>query len=197
MNKTQTKIIISACILCLVFAGIALASGSAEGAEHKSLFWEYFWKIINFIILLVIIPIALKFFGIDIKDFLKKRTALIEKTLAEAREAKELAQKALAETEKNLEDKDKAADAIIQEAKKAGKLEKERLIEEGESIKAKILEQAKINIELELKEAKENIKAEAAEIALELAEKKIKAKLGEKELERLLEESIKKIENKK
>ncbi len=197
MNKTRTKIIISVCILCLAFAGIALASGNAEGTEHKSLFWEYFWKIINFAILLVLVPIALKFFGIDIKEFLKKRTALIEKTLAEAREAKELAQKALAETEKNLADKDKTAEAIVQEAKKAGELEKARLIEEGESIKAKILEQAKINIEMELKEAKATIKKEAAEIALELAEKKIKNKLGEKEAARLLEESIKKIESKK
>lgn len=194
MKKTQTKIILI-CILCLVFAGIALASGNAEGAEHKSLFWEYFWKIINFAILIA--ALAYLIIKTDVKGFLKKRTALIEKTLQESREAKELAQKALAETEKRLETKDKETDEIIASAKKAGETEKTKLIEEGEKIKAKILEQAKTNIEFELKEAKAAIKAEAVEIALKLAEKKIKDKLGEKELKQLLEESINKIEGKK
>lgn len=178
-----------------MFAGIALASGNAEGAEHKSLFWEYFWKIINFAILIA--ALAYLIIKTDVKGFLKKRTALIEKTLQEAREAKELAQKSLAETEKRLVTKDKETDEIIASAKKAGETEKAKLIEEGEKIKAKILEQAKTNIEFELKEAKAAIKAEAVEIALKLAEKKIKDKLGEKELKQLLEESINKIEGKK
>ena len=42
----------------------------------------------------------------DIKGFFKKRTELIEQSLREAREAKELAQKALAEVEERLKVKD-------------------------------------------------------------------------------------------
>ena len=46
---------------------------------------------------------------------------------------------------------------------------------------------------MKLKHAKEAIKAEAVEIAMELAEKKLKEKLTKKEQERLLEESLMKI----
>src|SRR4030043_434981 len=53
--------------------------------------------------------------------------------------------------------------------------------------------QAKANIAFELKYAKEAIKAEAAEIAIEMAEKKLKEKLTTEEQEKLLEESIAKI----
>ena len=42
----------------------------------------------------------------DLKGFFKKRTELIEQSLREAREAKELAQKALAEVEERLKTKD-------------------------------------------------------------------------------------------
>ena len=61
-------------------------------------------------------------------------------------------------------------------------------------MKAKILEQAKTNIDYELREAKAAIKAEAVEIAMELAEKKIRDKIGKSEQDMLLEESLMKIE---
>jgi F-type H+-transporting ATPase subunit b len=77
--------------------------------------------------------------------------------------------------------------------KRSGETERENLIQQGDKLKEKILEQAKANIAFELKHAKEAIKAEAAEIAIELAEKKLKEKLTTEEQEKLLEESIVKI----
>jgi F-type H+-transporting ATPase subunit b len=58
------------------------------------------------------------------------------------------------------------------------------------------LEQAKTNIDFEVKQAKEMIKKEAVEIAMELAEKKLKEKLTKEEQLKLLEESVAKIEGK-
>lgn len=75
----------------------------------------------------------------------------------------------------------------------AGERERDRFIEEGDRLREKILKQAKTNIDYELKSAKEAIKAEAVEIAMELAEKKLKEKLTKEEQERLLEESLTKI----
>jgi F-type H+-transporting ATPase subunit b len=132
----------------------------------------------------------------DLKGFFKKRTELIEQSLREAREAKELAQKALSEVEERLKVKDTEMEQIIAGAKKSGENEKARLIEEGDKLKARILEQAKTNIDYEVKRAKESIKEEAVEIAMELAEKKLKEKLSKDEQLKLLEESLAKIEGK-
>ena len=63
-------------------------------------------------------------------------------------------------------------------------------------MKEKILEQAKTNIDYELRQARDSIKAEAAGIALELAEKKLKDKLTKEEQIRLIEESLKRMESK-
>jgi len=175
------------CQLSAVFA----SSGEAEG---YSLFKDYLWKIIDFGILVFLLVVLLK--KVDIKGYLKGRTELIEKGLKDAKEAKELAQKALAEVEERLKVKNKELEEIIASARQSGEKEKTRLIEEGNKLKEKILEQAKTNIDFEVKKAKEAIKAEAVEIAMGLAEKKIKGMLTREEQTRLLEESIAKIEGK-
>lgn len=173
-------------------ASLVFAGGSEEGGAG-AVFKDYLWKVINFGILFFVLY---KFGKKPLQSYLKQRTELIEKTLKEAKEAKELAQKALAEVEERLKLKDKEIEEIVSSAKQSGVKEKARLIEEGEKMKQRILDQARANIEYELKVAKAAIKAEAVEIAMELAEKKLKDKIGKKEQEMLLEESLMKIEGK-
>lgn len=174
----------------LNFAFISLAFG-AEGAAHGVEWREWLWKILNFAILVFVL---VKFAGRPFKDFLKKRTELIEKTMKEVKEAKELAEKALAAVEERLRLKDREIEDILAQSQRSAKIEQDLLIHQGEQMKEKILEQAKSNIDYELRLAKEAIKAEAVEIAIELAEKKMKEKLKEDSQIGLIEESIKKIE---
>jgi len=184
------KVILTLVIFSLAFASYAFAVGAPEEGGHASILKEYIWKIINFAILVIIL---FKFGKKPLGDFLKKRTELIEKTLNEAREAKEAALKALREAEERVKTKDAEVKAILDAAKKSGELERDRIIEESAKLKEKILEQAKTNIDYELKHAKESIKAEAVELAMELAEKKLKEKLTKEEQEKLLDESLVKI----
>ena len=180
----------------LLFAAVAFASeGGGEEAESLGAILKgYIWPIINFLILIYVLVFFIK--KMDLKGFFKKRTELIEQTLREAREAKELAQKALAEVEERLKTKDSEIEHIIAAARQSGEKEKTRLIEEGDKLKARVLEQARTNIDYEVKRAKEAIKEEAVEIAMELAEKKLKEKLSKDEQLKLLEESLAKIEGK-
>ena len=182
-------IVFTLCILNLVFVVTAFAS--EEGAAtHTSLFKDYFWKVINFGILAFIL---FKFGRKPLQSFLKQRAELIEKTLKEAREAKETAEKALLKVEERLKTKDKEIEEILSASKRFGEEVRESLIQQSDKLREKILEQARVNIEYELKSAKEAIKAEAVEIAMGLAEKKIKEKLTKEEQQKLLEESLTKI----
>jgi F-type H+-transporting ATPase subunit b len=182
-------IVFTLCILNLVFVVTAFAS--EEGAAtHTSLFKDYFWKVFNFGILAFIL---FKYGRKPLQSFLKQRTELIEKTLKEAREAKEAAQKALKEVDERLKTKDKEIEEILSASKRFGEEARESLIQQSDKLREKILEQARVNIEYELKSAKEAIKAEAVEIAMGLAEKKIKEKLTKEEQQKLLEESLTKI----
>jgi F-type H+-transporting ATPase subunit b len=181
------RIIFPLIIFSIAFASYAFAAGASEEGGHASLLKEYLAKIINFAILVFILY---KFGKKPVRDFLKKRTELIEKTLNEATEAKEAALKALREAEERVKTKDAEVKEILDAARKSGELERDKIIEESARLKEKILEQAKTNIDYELKHAKEAIKAEAVELAMELAEKKLKEKLSKEEQEKLLDESL-------
>lgn len=176
------------CMVTLATAAAAFASGGE--AAHTPLWKDYMWKIINFGVLIIILW---KFGKKPIQNALKQRTEAIEKTLKEAKEAKEAALKAMQEVEQKLKTKDEEVQAIIAAARKSGEMERDRIIEESARLQEKILEQAKTNIEFELKHAKEQIKAEAVELAMELAEKKLKEKMTKDEQEKLLEDSLVKI----
>jgi len=187
-QKTKFFQVLTFGIFTLAFTAVALASGAEEGGG--SLWKEYMWKIINFLILVVVL---VKFGKKPLQDYLKQRTEMIAKTLQEAKEAKEAAQKALQEVEGRLKAKDAEVEAIIAAAKRSGEQERDQIIEDSARLKEQILEQAKTNIDFEVKHAKEVIKAEAVELAMELAEKKLKDKLTKDEQEKLLLDSLVKI----
>ena len=180
-------------LLLVVFgAGLAFAvEHEAEGGFHVM---EWVWKVVNFAILVFVI---VKFGGAAFKSFLKGRTEAIQKTLDEARQARELAEKALREVQEKLRTKDEEIAAIIAASKSSGEKERDALTAEGQKMSAKIVEQARANIDFELKRAKEAIKAEAVELAMELAEKKLKEKLTPEEQKRFLEESLSNLETSK
>jgi len=173
----------------LLFTGSVFAA--TDAAEHAFTWKDWFWPVINFAILVVIL---VKFLAKPAKEFFKKRTEMIEKSIKDAEAAKELAEKALSEINERFKGVDREINEILDAAKKAGEKEKEAIIAEGERLREKIIEQARHNIEFELQKAKEEIKSEAALMALELAEKQIKERLGKKEQEALIDEYIKKLE---
>ncbi|MBE0426592.1 MAG: F0F1 ATP synthase subunit B [Nitrospirae bacterium] len=190
INSKGLLSIFAICVFNILFISFAFAAAGGEEAAHPPLWKDYLWKIINFGVLVFIIY---KFGRKPLQNFLRNRTELIEKTLNEATAAKEASQKALKEVEERLRMKDEEIEKIISAAQKSGEQERDRIIEQSSKLREKILEQAKTNIEYELKHAKEEIKAEAVELAMELAEKKLKEKLTKEEQERLLEESLTKI----
>jgi len=191
MARKRIAALVGFFIINVVVVSFVIASGGGEeAAEHTPLWKEYMWKIFNFVLLIVVL---FKFAKKPLANFLQKRTELIEKTLNEAKEAKEAALKALQEVEGRLKSKDAEIEAILAAAKKSGEQERDRIIAESSRLKDKILEQAKTNIDFEVKHAKDVIKAEAVELAMELAEKKLKDKLTKDDQERLLDDSLVKI----
>lgn len=177
--------------LLVIGVSVALAGGGGEG---EAVTWkDWLWRIINFGILLFLLYLLISKFRL--KDVLTKRSEGIEKAMRDAEEAKELAQKALQEVEERLKLKDKETEDIIATSRRSGEEERDRLIKEGDRVGERILEQVRVNIEYELRHAREAIKAEAVEIAMGLAEKRLKEGITKEEQERLLEESLERIED--
>ncbi|MCX7913165.1 MAG: F0F1 ATP synthase subunit B [Thermodesulfovibrionales bacterium] len=170
---------------CLIVS-VSFVSAAGPATEEGPMAWV--WRILNFAILVFLL---VKFAGKPLKNFLKQRSEMIEKSIKDAQEAKEIAKKALEEVEQRLKLKDKEVAEILEVAKTSGEEEQKRLIEDAERLKTKILEQAKANIEHEVKMAKEAIKAEAVEEAIKLSEEKIKNRLTREDHDKILQDSIK------
>lgn len=192
-HNTRCLLLVAVFLLFTIYFSLFADVAFAAGAEKEYGFKYWFWQIANFAILALVLVVFLRK---PLKTYFQQRKELIEKSIREAQEAKELARKALAEVEERLKLKDKEVEDIITFAKSSGEREKERLIEEGERLKVKILKQAKTNIDYEVKRAKEAIKAEAVEAAMELAEEQIKTRLTKDDQEKLLAESLKLINTK-
>lgn len=187
-QQKQGSLKIAVFLLYCIFFVVNIAFASTEG--HEVTFSDWFWRIVNFLILVAILVI---FAGKPFRNFLKNRSEAIEKALNEARQARELAEKALKEVEERFAQRDAEIEKVLSTARKAGELERDNIIEEGRRMSQRIVEEAKAGIELEKKKAIEKLKEEAAILAIELAEKKLKEGLSEDQKRRLLEDSIKRL----
>lgn len=177
-------------VLVLFYAPLVLAA-EEHGGEHGSDWKAWLWRILNFLILVVIL---VKFLGKPMRTYFQKRTEVIEESLRQAKEARELAERALKEVQEKVSLKEQEIEKIMDAARRSGEAEKENLIEQGKEMSEKIKEHAKSNIAMELENAKAALRQEAAELAVKLAEKKIKETISEEDQKKLLDESIRKLE---
>jgi F-type H+-transporting ATPase subunit b len=187
--KKYITILIMAAVISIITVGVVFASSG--GGEHETSIMDWVWRFLNFAILVVILVV---FMGKPMKEYFKKRTELIEKSIKDASEAKSTAEMALKEIDDNLKLKDDEIKKIMESARRSGEADRDALLEDGKTLSERIKEQAKVNIEMELKQAKEELKADAAQLAIDLAEKKIKDRLSHDDQMKILEESLKKIE---
>ncbi len=178
-------------MIILAIAVSATSAFASGGGGHETSIMDWVWRFLNFAVLVVVLVV---FLGKPMKTYFKQRTELIEKSIQEASAAKEAAESALKEVEDKLKMKDQEIEKIMEAARKSGEADRDALVQDGERMTERIREQAKVNIEQELKQAKEELKAEAAMLAVDMAEKKVKEKLSQDEQLRILEESLKKIE---
>jgi F-type H+-transporting ATPase subunit b len=189
MQNVKIFIIPLLILFLQIFVSVAIASGG-EG-EHDIKWTGWLWKIINFGILVFLLYYVVTKFRL--KEVLTKRSEGIAKAIRDAEEAKEKARQGLEAIQDRLMEKDKEVEAILNAAKVDGEKEKASLIEEGGRIGEGLVRQAKENIEQEMRKAKESLREEAVNLALELAEGKIKENLRKEDEERILKEYLKKM----
>ncbi|MEO5359169.1 MAG: ATP synthase F0 subunit B [Nitrospirota bacterium] len=193
ITKTIIIMSIAAVLAAVVIQGtvpeLAYAS-SSEGAEQGSHLKEWFWLVVNFLILVGVLGFFLKK---PLAMYYKQRTELLEKALYEAREARVLAEKALAEIEQQLKLKDEEIKRIIEAATAAGEAECDRHIAEGKATSEAIERLAWENIEYEMKKAKDMIRKKAAAAIADISADKMRKALNDEISAKLINDSISKI----
>ncbi len=174
------------------FAAYALAEEAAEGGHEEAMTFMGDWlpRIVNFLIIAgVIVYFARK----PIRDFFANRSSEIAKSIQDSRETRERAVAALVEMEKKVKDFEAETARLVADAQVRGEKDKQALVEEGRKIAQDVQAQVKQGIEIELQKAKSALAVEASLLSLDLAEGRIKEKIGQADHERIVKEYVTKV----
>ena len=195
MHKKRTIVTtLSVCVMILGLAALGFAQEAAEGGHHADTgaqMKDFMWRCIDFAALVAIAVWAIK--KADLKGTLAARRTGIERTLQEAVAAKEAAETKFAEYSKRLDEANKEIEVISANMKREGELEKERIVAEAKEAAARIKAQAEAAAAQEVLKAKGELRAEAARLAVELAEQKIVKNIAKGDQDKLVGEYISKV----
>lgn len=134
---------------------------------------QAYWLCIGFNFAVVFLTIAV-LLRKKLPGFFSGRTAAIQKGIEEARKTSEDARRRLTEVEGRLSRLDADIAAMRREAEENAKAEEQRVLAAGEEERRRIVASAEQEIELTANAARRELKSYVAELAVELAEKKIR-----------------------
>ena len=192
VNRRKALRIAAICLAVLATAGMVWASEGGGGhADSGAQMKDFIWRVVDFAVLAGIIVWALA--KQNVKGALKTRQDTIETTLREAAAARDAAERKLKEYTAKLESANKEIDELSATIKQDAEAEKVRILAEATAMAAKIREQAQLTAEQEIQKARVVLRQEAAHLAVELAEKKIKESITKSDQDRLVGDYLTKV----
>jgi len=178
----------------LVAASIGFANEGGEAAHHVdkgAQLKDLGWRVLNFVVLLGILVFAIK--KADVKGSLAARQTKIEQDLKEAEEGRAAAEAKLADYTNRINQASQEIDAMHAAIIKEGELEKERIISEAKIAANKIVSQASLSAEQEVLKAKNELRAEAAKLAVEIATGKLTGAIQKNDHDKFVGEYLDKV----
>ena len=194
-DRSKKIIITLAYISVLVLiASVGFASEGGEVAHHPdsgAQLKDFGWRVLNFAVLIGIMVFALK--KADVKGSLAARQADIEKSLKDAEAARDAAEAKLREYGVKLDHAAKEIDELHAAIIREGEQEKNRIITEANIAAEKIVAQAALSAEQETVKARNELRAEAARLAVEIATGKLTGSIQKNDHDRFVGEYLDKV----
>jgi F-type H+-transporting ATPase subunit b len=128
-----------------------------------------------------------------IKEFFVSRRVDIKTSLDQALVAKEDAEKKFKEYAAKLEKATEEIDGIAEMIKVQGSAEKEKLIEEAKKAAVKIEEDTKARMEQEFSNARNQLRAEAAQLSVQMAEELLRRNITIQDHEHMVRDYMDKV----
>jgi len=171
-------------VVALTLTGVARAAGGGDadhGAPHVANWWgmgaEYAetpalgWLACTFVVFVAL----LVYFGArQLREHLETRADAVEKAIAEATKAKEAALARARDAEAKLAALDGEVKKMKADFEVQGKAEAERIEAAAAELAKKVARDTEDMVTAEMERAREALRAEAARLALQLAEDRIK-----------------------
>lgn len=168
----------------LAFSGGGESSGGLLDVNPGLIFW----LLVTFIFLLLLLKkVAWK----PILNSLDERESFIKNSLESAEKAQKDAEKLLEENKANLARAEEDAQKVISQGREYAENVKSQMLEESKAEASKMIKEATAEIERKNKEAFNKLKDQVAEIAINAAEKIIRANLDKEKQTELIDKYLK------
>ncbi|MBU2499055.1 MAG: ATP synthase F0 subunit B [Proteobacteria bacterium] len=169
----------------------AFAAGGHEAADRSGDLFDLLYRFINFALLVIILIWALKKAGL--KAFFSARREDIKRRLDDLRKGKEEAQKGCHEIEERLKAFEEERRQILEEFRKEGLAEKERIIGEAKERVKQIIDQSELTIQQEIQAARDRLKEEMVDLAAKKAQEIISREMTDKDQDLLVDDFIERV----
>jgi F-type H+-transporting ATPase subunit b len=164
---------------------------TAANGDNRGDLTDLFYRFINFTLLVVILFIVVK--KTKLSDQLSMRGEEIRQRLSDLHREKEDAENRYRETEARLKAFEIDRKEILEQYKKEGLAEKDKIISQARKSVKQILEQSELAIRQEVQSARDQLKQEVAGLAAQRAGEIIDKELDEKDQDNLVNEFIEKV----
>jgi F-type H+-transporting ATPase subunit b len=178
-------------LVIVLLSAVSIANASSGGGEESSWTpWLLTWRVINTVALFALL---IYFVKKPLVTFFAERKDQIRRDLAEALEQREAALRLLAEYKEKIAGMEKELDRMRVELRKAAESDSEKVMANAERMSGAIVESAKMTAEQEVRKARESLRNEAVELAVQMAETMIREKITEKDRKRIVEDYLVKV----
>jgi F-type H+-transporting ATPase subunit b len=171
----------------------AYASGGGEGGHEGPSWFDFTWRVVNFLILAGVLYWLL---AKKVRAFFAGRHEGIRTALAEAVIAREEAEKKFREYAAKLDKASGEIDEITRMIQAQGLAEKERIIEDARKTAEKMKEDTQARMEQEFAKASQELRIEAVRLSTQMAGELLRKNIQVDDHEALVKDYIEKVVNK-
>lgn len=168
----------------------AMAAGGEGHADSAVLIKDFAYRSFNFALM---VGLLVYFVRKPLRNGLRNRREEIEKTLAQAEEAKKAAEAKYREYSDKLEKATEEIETISASIRREGELERDKILVSAREMSSKIQQEADAKAANAVAKAKSDLRDEAARLAVELAENMLKKEFSPTDQKRLVDEYMQKV----
>ncbi len=174
----------------ILLPAIALASGGEGHADSGPIIKDFLYRSFSFVLM---VGLLAYFVTKPIRNGLKSRTEAIEKILSDAQAAKEAAEAKHREYSEKLAKATEEIGTITDSIRREGELEREKIMTAAKELAIKIEQEADNKASSVVAKARIELREEAANLAVELAEDMLKKQVSAEDQKRLVDEYMQKV----
>ncbi len=189
-SKTSSMRSVLIAVMLVVLTSVVAVAADAGHADSGALLKDFLYRVLSFSI---VVAILVYYLAKPIKKGLAGRREEIESALAEANQAKRDAEAKFAEYDRKLAQATTEIAEISAAIRREGELEKQKIIANAKELAIKIEQDAGKTAELEVAKARNELRREAVQLAIAVAEDLLIKNVTKEDDTRLIDEYMKKV----